>query len=1282
MQAAEAYTASARAARKGRAPSRPQSRQSPTTPTGRGTWSARTSRERAPLTPETYSNSYTGVRTASASPGPNRRQRKTSSSSSASTKPRTAASLSTQSTPSKKPDGSARRSSREVLNEIEADDDLILKRMEEILMTYKSKVEDHLAAEGRELPKEIFEDFTTQWVNEASSLASTSSKSRGYSPTPAWEASRSTTPVIRTLPTWRKEFREVLTMTLRKRRQGEACSTSSSSSASPTVKKRRNTVDPPNGSDSDLDLSKELHPIGHFVNDREAMLNQVLSVVQGAKFRAMLTTTLKHIEFEELKAMFLEQLEGMSKKRIKYVLAGQRMDESSNTEDEDEDEEPLREPEPPIANPIPTVERVPEPPIETTRRVSSPEEKVDANGFLKGKKKILPSLDVSRKKGVSLNFGTDKMVNPPSVQAKSTPTQNPDAPPGKTKMELLELEMRARAIKALLKKAGDPQGNEKRGEMGHESKSMKPEGVVKSENKIEIQKLVQEEKRLIRARDMLMVSESKKKEEKEALEMKEQELKRRLEEHQKKREEEKEKERKLLELEEEKKRKKIQREEEYIKFAKWKEEKRKEKEDQRRREEERERKIKERKTQAKLKQMKTDMNQKHAPKESVALKKKKIHREDVGDFDITLDYSSFEEEDPRDVTSAKRRYRNKIHPKEEGEASDVSAPPPNLDHAHSPLSLSSLSSEDEAGHRLEKIRQDRLERFREIKEARRKKKPANEIEDGEVDSDGEHFEPVTAKTEGLDEDSADPEESLAKYDLNPCRKSTKDRKSDVVKAPEKLRKHDHVFIEDDSDNERILSSDEESDRQPPITQSQTRESPKRAQESNEELDEEEKEEAKTRLDTMEKRRQDRIKRMQAFQAKTDIDPRALEVESDHEDDCNYETKNSDTDQPKTSDPNASDGMECSEVNTIKDDADSMTKYMDAGIKIEYVEPKIKMTDVDGQVNAMNNEVNVDEESPDTITCKEPPEGTEETLPSLNILEVESTESMKEGSGPKDKSNPESVAIGEKMDSALGGEAFEGQEESKAGNVKANEATNTEKVSGDFYQSYFEDEHQKQEVEEKRRMKEEEAKTEEEAKAKRLEEGKRRKDVKRKMKEAESLKSGPDLAAEPQTSIEEKKMAGVGYWKEQVESHPELVADPPEVKEKPKTKASSQDLPNKAEVDQQQEELESLTWADRWYQNKKVQKVVKDSKMMSKVRTQIKLKEFKLPPTEGPSSNADNAPKVEDLPNVIGSMEEYATLMGKNASEDPSEGAESKQDEGDEEESDENDELWGSIMGGQ
>ena len=58
------------------------------------------------------------------------------------------------------------------------EEDAILKRMEEILLTYKSRVETHLAAEGRELPKEIFEDFTSQWVASASSAASSRPISR------------------------------------------------------------------------------------------------------------------------------------------------------------------------------------------------------------------------------------------------------------------------------------------------------------------------------------------------------------------------------------------------------------------------------------------------------------------------------------------------------------------------------------------------------------------------------------------------------------------------------------------------------------------------------------------------------------------------------------------------------------------------------------------------------------------------------------------------------------------------------------------------------------------------------------------------------------------------------------------------------------------------------------------------------------------------------------------------------------------------------------------------
>jgi hypothetical protein len=47
--------------------------------------------------------------------------------------------------------------------------------------------------------------------------------------------------------------------------------------------------------------------------------------MKGAKLRAMLTSSLKNLDEEELFKPCLEQLKGMSKKRIHYVLAGKEM---------------------------------------------------------------------------------------------------------------------------------------------------------------------------------------------------------------------------------------------------------------------------------------------------------------------------------------------------------------------------------------------------------------------------------------------------------------------------------------------------------------------------------------------------------------------------------------------------------------------------------------------------------------------------------------------------------------------------------------------------------------------------------------------------------------------------------------------------------------------------------------------------------------------------------------------------------------------------------------------
>ena len=204
MQAAEAYTAKSRNARVAEATNKANSRSAWNGMSNRGregssnsgfTWND-SQRPYSRTGMSTPGGSRPSSRTASASPGPCRRQQKFSNgqisrgnSSNAlkyesnyhlqpppqSKKPFP---TSTHSTPCKKPQpktsqtsissgvkkSSIASKSNQALEELEAEDDLILKRMEEILLTYKSKVEDHLAAEGRELPKEIFEDFTSQWV--------------------------------------------------------------------------------------------------------------------------------------------------------------------------------------------------------------------------------------------------------------------------------------------------------------------------------------------------------------------------------------------------------------------------------------------------------------------------------------------------------------------------------------------------------------------------------------------------------------------------------------------------------------------------------------------------------------------------------------------------------------------------------------------------------------------------------------------------------------------------------------------------------------------------------------------------------------------------------------------------------------------------------------------------------------------------------------------------------------------------------------------------------------
>lgn len=72
---------------------------------------------------------------------------------------------------------------------------------------------------------------------------------------------------------------------------------------------------------SQMDLSIELKPIGGYLNDRLLMLEQMFHSLKVKKICAMLPEILKDMDVDELKRLCVEQLEVMSKKRIKRILA-------------------------------------------------------------------------------------------------------------------------------------------------------------------------------------------------------------------------------------------------------------------------------------------------------------------------------------------------------------------------------------------------------------------------------------------------------------------------------------------------------------------------------------------------------------------------------------------------------------------------------------------------------------------------------------------------------------------------------------------------------------------------------------------------------------------------------------------------------------------------------------------------------------------------------------------------------------------------------------------------
>lgn len=249
----------------------------------------------------------------------------------------------------------------------------------------------------------------------------------------------------------------------------------------------------------DVDLTKEMFPLRHYVNDRKEMINQMFSVIYGSKLKKMLPPVLKDMPIEELKAECLIHLLGMSSKRILSVLDGKELDSSSESDTSSEksashESLPLtnnnkgkksiikQEGCSDISDDTVDVDRDLDmleiginkkemgditgdfPAVSQNKHANQKKRKGEEISTKKHKRQVVKSKSPPKKLeekehsgNSSEESGRENSQEKIRSSDKEKNNENIDTKQGRTLLEILELEMRARAIRALLKQDGLPE---------------------------------------------------------------------------------------------------------------------------------------------------------------------------------------------------------------------------------------------------------------------------------------------------------------------------------------------------------------------------------------------------------------------------------------------------------------------------------------------------------------------------------------------------------------------------------------------------------------------------------------------------------------------------------------------------------------------------------------------------------------------------------------------------------------------------------------------------------
>ncbi|XP_015117376.1 muscle M-line assembly protein unc-89 [Diachasma alloeum] len=193
-------------------------------------------------------------------------------------------------------------------------------------------------------------------------------------------------------------------------------------------------------SDEDSGSDGDLKPIKDYLSNRTEVAKQLFKSVKIEKLRMMLPQVLKKMELSELEEWCASELCGMSKTRILSILNGTPMSGSSDTSDSDGSGpslEIISDTEEWLTDEDANVKQEPLSP-------GSKSKKLKTKRKSKAPSKPPPEREKPRR-------GKIRAPEPENVKIKKEKNEPPKQE-GESLLDLLELEMRARAIRALIRK--------------------------------------------------------------------------------------------------------------------------------------------------------------------------------------------------------------------------------------------------------------------------------------------------------------------------------------------------------------------------------------------------------------------------------------------------------------------------------------------------------------------------------------------------------------------------------------------------------------------------------------------------------------------------------------------------------------------------------------------------------------------------------------------------------------------------------------------------------------